>query len=154
MGASDRPRKRKMTNRYFARSPENFCGFLLEFAWEFCIEKGWGFLVNFFWSPFPTKRSTKTPQKIGENSERNSGRNPGRNFEKFGKLSFCNFSDLTNRESPRRNRENPGNIRKVPGKDKKGKNSSIASEHGQPLAAHFAVPRGTNVMRMNANRAI
>ena len=34
------------------------------FAWEFCIEKWRGFLVNFFWSPFPTKRSTKNPRKI------------------------------------------------------------------------------------------
>ena len=34
------------------------------FAWEFCIEKGRGFLVNFFWSPSPTKRSTKSPRKI------------------------------------------------------------------------------------------
>ena len=28
------------------------------FTWDFCIEKWRGFLVNFFWSPFPTKRST------------------------------------------------------------------------------------------------
>ena len=65
-------------------------------AWEFCIEKWRGFLVNFFWSPFPTKRSTKTPQnKFGENSERNSGQTPGQKFEeKFGELSFCDFSDL------------------------------------------------------------
>ena len=32
--------------------------------------------MNFFWSPSPAKRSTKTPQKkIGENSERTSGQN-------------------------------------------------------------------------------
>ena len=49
----------------------------------------------FFGSPFPTKRSTKNPQKFGENSERNSGQNPGQKFEKFGELSFCDFSDLT-----------------------------------------------------------
>ena len=34
------------------------------FAWEFCIEKWRVFLVNFFWSPSPTKRSTKSPRKI------------------------------------------------------------------------------------------
>ena len=51
----------------------NFVNIFFVFAWEFCIEKRRGFLVNFFWSPFPTKRSTKTPQKFGENSERNSG---------------------------------------------------------------------------------
>ena len=33
-------------------------------------------------------------EKFGENSEQNSGQNPGRKIEKFGKLSFCNFSDL------------------------------------------------------------
>ena len=83
-------------NFYFASSPENFVNIFFVFAWEFCIEKWRGFLVNFFWSPFPTKRSTKTPQKFGENSERNSGRNPGQKFEKFGELSFCDFSDLNN----------------------------------------------------------
>ena len=32
-----------------------FVDFFSEFAWEFCIEKWRGFLVNFFWSPSPTK---------------------------------------------------------------------------------------------------
>ena len=48
----------------FARSPENFSVFFLKFAWEFCIEKWPGFLVNCLWSPFPKKRSTKAPQNI------------------------------------------------------------------------------------------
>ena len=43
---------------------KNFVNIFFVLAWEFCIEKWRGFLVNFFWSPFPTKRSTKTPQKI------------------------------------------------------------------------------------------
>ena len=43
---------------YFTHPPENFCGFIFEFTWEFCIEELRGFLVNFFWSPFPTKRSS------------------------------------------------------------------------------------------------
>ena len=33
-------------------------------------------------------------EAFGENSEENSGENSGRKFEKFRKLSFCNFSDL------------------------------------------------------------
>ena len=33
-------------------------------------------------------------KNFGENSERNSGQNPGQKFEKFGELSFCDFSDL------------------------------------------------------------
>ena len=49
---------------YFACSPEEFCEyFFFVFAWEFCIEKWWGFLVSFFWSPSPTKRSTKKSWK-------------------------------------------------------------------------------------------
>ena len=43
---------------------KDFVNIFLVFAWEFCIEKWRGFLVNFFWSQFPTKRSTKTPRKI------------------------------------------------------------------------------------------
>ena len=42
---------------------EDIVNIFFVFAWEFCIEKWRGFLVNFFWSPSPTKRSTKSPQK-------------------------------------------------------------------------------------------
>ena len=38
---------------YLAHSPENFGGFFFELAWEFCIEKRRGFLVNFFGLRFP-----------------------------------------------------------------------------------------------------
>ena len=43
---------------------KNFVNIFLVFTWEFYIEKWRGFLVNFFWSPSPTKRSTKTPRKF------------------------------------------------------------------------------------------
>ena len=43
----------------------------------------------------PRNEARKLLKKFGENSEQNSGQNSGREFEKFGKLSFCNFSDLT-----------------------------------------------------------
>ena len=43
---------------------KHFVNIFFVFAWEFCIEKRRGFLVNFFWSPSPTKRSTKNPRKI------------------------------------------------------------------------------------------
>ena len=79
---------------YFACSPEEFCEYFFVFAWEFCIEKWRGFLVNFFWSPSPTK-ARKILENFRENSEQNSGQNSGRNIEKFGKLSFCNFPDLS-----------------------------------------------------------
>ena len=73
--------------------------FFFEFAWEFCIEKWRGFLVNFFWSLtlcFPRNEARKILEKFGENSEQNSGQNSGQKFEKFGRLSFCDFSDLRN----------------------------------------------------------
>ena len=60
-GRYPNPRNTQEFISYFPRSPENFCvDCFFKFAWEFCIEKWQGFLVNFFWSPFPTK----TPQKI------------------------------------------------------------------------------------------
>ena len=43
---------------------KQFVNIFFVFAWEFCIEKRRGFLVNFSWSPFPAKRSTKTPRKL------------------------------------------------------------------------------------------
>ena len=43
---------------------KNVVNIFYVFAWEFCIEKWRGFLVNFFWSPFPSTQSTKTPRKI------------------------------------------------------------------------------------------
>ena len=43
---------------------KNFVNIFFVFAWEFCIEKWRGFLVNFFWSPSHMKRSTKSPRKI------------------------------------------------------------------------------------------
>ena len=43
---------------------KNFVNIFFVFAWEFCIEKWRGFLVNFFWSPSPAKRSTKSPRKF------------------------------------------------------------------------------------------
>ena len=60
-------------------------------AWEFCIEKRRGFLVNVFWSPFPAKRSTKNPQKIRGKIR---GKIRDKKFEKFGELSLCKFSGL------------------------------------------------------------
>ena len=48
-----------------------------------------GIFGEFFWSPFPSKRSTTTPQK-----NRGKDQNSGQKFEKFGDFSFCDFSDL------------------------------------------------------------
>ena len=50
--------------------------------------------MNFFKSPFPTKRSTKNPRKIRGGAK--FGAKSGTKIQKLGELSFCNFSDLTN----------------------------------------------------------
>ena len=63
-------------NFYFACSPEEFCEYF------------------FPGLRLPRNEARKILEKFGENSERNSGQNPGRKFEKFGELSFCDFSDL------------------------------------------------------------
>ena len=43
----------------------------------------------------PRNEAREVLEKFGENSEQNSGQDLGRKFEKFGKLSFCHFPDLT-----------------------------------------------------------
>ena len=55
-----------------------------------------GIFGELFWSPSPTKRSTKSPRKIRGKFGAIFGANSGQKFENFGKLSFCNFSDLSN----------------------------------------------------------
>ena len=77
---------------------KHFVNIFFVFAWEFCIEKGRGFLVNFFWSPLPGKRSTKIPLKIRGKFGAKFGRKFGIKNRKFGELSFCHFSDLSVRE--------------------------------------------------------
>ena len=80
---------------YFACSPEKFRDFgfffFFVFAREFRIEKWRGFLVNNFWSPSPTKRSTKILEKFGENSEQTSGRNSGQNLKISGNFRSATF---------------------------------------------------------------
>ena len=80
---------------YFPHSPENFGGFFLRiYMGIFNVELknggdfGWIILVSV---SHETKHenSLNIQGKIG----RNSGQRSGRNFEKFGKLSFCNFCD-------------------------------------------------------------
>ena len=90
---------------YFARSPETFCEFFFVFAWEFCIEKWQGFLVNSFWCPFPTKRSTKTPQKIRGKFGAKFGAKFGTKNRKFRgtfvlQLFWPNFLSLCCRSGP------------------------------------------------------
>ena len=81
-------------NLLFTPPPQkNFVDFLFGFAWGFCIEKWRGLLVNFFWSPFPTKRSTKTPQKTRGKFGAKFGAKFGTKIRKIRALSFCDFSD-------------------------------------------------------------
>ena len=61
--------------------------------------------MNFFWSPFPTKRSAKTPQKIqGKIRSKIQGNIRDEDSKKFGELSFCDFSDLKKRHKVQRGR--------------------------------------------------
>ena len=79
-GDSGRGKKEERKCPLFVSLPalqKNFVNIFFAFAWEFCIEKRWGVLVNFFWSLSPTKRSTKSPQKI-------RGRFGGKFGAKFG----------------------------------------------------------------------
>ena len=61
---------------------------------NFVLKHGGDFWWIFSGLSFPQNEARKILQKFGENSEQNSGQNPGREFEKFGELSFCSFSDL------------------------------------------------------------
>ena len=62
---------------------KHFVNIFFVVAWEFCIEKGRGFLVNFFWSPFPGKQSTKTPRKIRGKFGAKFGRKFGKKIRKI-----------------------------------------------------------------------
>ena len=86
----------KWTNYYSSCSPEEFCEYCFpslpgNFALKNCGDFGW----IFSGLRLPRNEARKVLEKFGENSEQNSGQNSWRKFEKFGKLSFCNFSDLT-----------------------------------------------------------
>ena len=59
---------------------------------NFALKNGGDFWWIFSGLRFPRNEARKILKKIGENSERNSGQNPGQKFEKFGELSFCDFS--------------------------------------------------------------
>ena len=79
---------------YLTYSPENFCGFYLRICLGILHWKMAGIFGEFFSGlRFPRSKAQKLLKYFGENSEQNSGWK----FEKFGKLSFCNFSDLTKR---------------------------------------------------------
>ena len=54
--SQDRPPGLKFSSEIvtFPALQKTFVDFFFEFAWELCIEKWRGFLVNLLWSPFPT----------------------------------------------------------------------------------------------------
>ena len=62
---------------------------------NFALKNGGDFWWIFSGLRFPRNEAWKLLKNFGENSERNSGQNSGQKFEKFGELSFCDFSDLT-----------------------------------------------------------
>ena len=73
---------------------KNFVNIFFGFAWEFCIEKWRGFLVNFFCSPSPTKRSTKSARKIREKFGAKFGAKFGTKIRKIRETFVLQLSDL------------------------------------------------------------
>ena len=61
---------------------------------NFALKNGGDFSWFFSGLRLPQSEARKLLKTFGENSEQNSGQNSGRKIEKFGKLSFSNFSDL------------------------------------------------------------
>ena len=103
----------------FACSPEEFCEYFFRVClgilhWKMAGIFGESFLVS-----VSHNEAWKILEKFGENPEQNSGQNSGRKFEKFGKLSFCDFPDLTfvNKTLPnyRRYKKCHGNKCQFPG---------------------------------------
>ena len=86
----------KKLEGYFACSPEEFCEYFFAcLPGNFALKNGGDFWWIFSGLRLPRNEARKILEKFGKNSEQNSGQNSGRKFEKFGKLSFCKFSDLT-----------------------------------------------------------
>ena len=134
VGALNRLRKRKRTNRENPRTVPAQIGKIpgkvpkgqKRLLWPLSRNILWIFSSNLpgnfalkncgdFWWIFsglrlPQNEARQLLKKFGENSEQNSGQNSGRKIEKFGELSFCNFSDLTKKDKKGRtspDRETP-----------------------------------------------
>ena len=95
-GRSERGRSQKHANDYFACSPENVVNLFFRVCLGILHWKMAGiFGENFLVSVFPRNGARKSSKNSGK-IRRKIGVKPGQKFEKFGKLSFCKFSDLTN----------------------------------------------------------
>ena len=68
---------------FFPRLPGNFA-----------LKNGGNFWWIFSGLRFPGNEARRILEIFGESSEQNSGQNSGQKFEKFGELSFCNYSNL------------------------------------------------------------
>ena len=75
---------------------KNFVNIFSCLPGNFALKNGGDFWRFFSGLRLPRNEARKVLEKFGENSEQNSGQNSGRKFEKFGKLSFCDFPDLKN----------------------------------------------------------
>ena len=85
----------RLLNSYCACSPETFSEYFLScLPGNFALKKGrdfwWIFLVSVYHET-KHENSSKNSAKIRSKIR---GKISGRKFEKFGELSFCNFSDL------------------------------------------------------------
>ena len=92
---------------YFACSPEEFCEYFVRVCLGILHWKMAGIFGEFFLvSVSHETKHEKSSKNSGENSEQNSAQNSGGKFEKFGKLSFCNFSNLK-KNKPQRSPPHP-----------------------------------------------
>ena len=80
---------------YFACSPEKICEYFFRVCLGIWHWKWRGFLVNFSWSPFPRKQSTKTPRKIRGKFGGKFGRKSGTKIRKIRETFVLQLSDLT-----------------------------------------------------------
>ena len=77
---------------YFARSPETFCEYFFRICLGILHWKMAGIFGEFFLvSVSHETRHEKSSKNSGKIRSKIRGKNSGRKFEKFGKLSFCNF---------------------------------------------------------------
>ena len=74
---------------------KHFVNIFFVFAWEFCIEKWRVFFGEFFLvSVSHEMKHENSSNNSGKIRNKTPGQNSGQKFEKFGELSFCDFSHL------------------------------------------------------------
>ena len=82
------PTHQKIFICYFASCPERCCDYFFRICLGFSHRKMAGIFGVFLGSPFPTKRNTKTPQKLRGNFQAKFGAKTPKSPEKFRSATF------------------------------------------------------------------